>query len=117
MEPEEIASLLLQKEAILQTVKEGIIAVDIHNRITLINEATKEMLQIETDVIGKRLDAILSFPLLHYAKTNEMSQDTEYIIKNEPALMNVLSLKKDHTLYGAEINFLKKTDRVKAPQE
>ncbi|HLR23730.1 MAG TPA: sensor histidine kinase, partial [Pseudogracilibacillus sp.] len=64
MEPEEIASLLLQKEAILQSVKEGIIAVDIHNRITLINEATKEILQIETDVIGKRLDVILSFPLL-----------------------------------------------------
>ena len=71
MEPEEIASLLLQKEAILQSVIEGIIAVDIHNRITLINEATKKNVIIETDVIGKRLDAILSFLLLHYAKTNE----------------------------------------------
>ena len=117
MEPEEIASLLLQKEAILQSVKEGIIAVDIHNRITLINEATKEMLQIETDVIGKRLDAILSFPLLHYAKTNEMSQDTEYIIKNEPVLMNVLSLKMDDTLYGAVLTFRKKTDLEKATRE
>src|SRR5699024_5324654 len=41
MEPKEIAALLLQKDAILQSVKEGIIVVDNNNKITLINQSAK----------------------------------------------------------------------------
>ena len=47
MEPQEIAISLMQKDAILESAKEGIVAVDTANTITSINESAKEILNIE----------------------------------------------------------------------
>src|SRR5690606_38237208 len=44
LEPEEIAHLLFQKETILQSTHEGIIAVDGTGRITLLNQMAKRLL-------------------------------------------------------------------------
>ncbi|GAA3321385.1 hypothetical protein GCM10020331_036990 [Ectobacillus funiculus] len=45
LEPFEIAKLLQERGAILQSVREGIIAVDQESRITLINKAALRLLQ------------------------------------------------------------------------
>lgn len=117
MEPEEIASLLLQREAILQSTEEGIIAVNQYNKITLINKSATKILQVEDKVVGESLDAILSIPLLDYAKKEILPKDTEYILNNEPVLLNVSPLKKNNELYGAVATFRKKTDLEKITKE
>src|SRR5699024_10853559 len=50
METKEIAALLLQKHAILQSVKEGIIVVDNNKKITLIKQPAKDILHVATDI-------------------------------------------------------------------
>ena len=49
MEPEEIAHLLFQKETILQSTREGIIAVNQDGIITMINPAAQHLLFNQTD--------------------------------------------------------------------
>lgn len=117
MEPEEIAALLLQKEAILQSTKEGIIAVDPNEHITMINQSAKDILELKQSVIHQPLHTISSFPLLKYASTHDGEQDIEHILTNEPVLLNVSSLMMDDVFYGAVVTFRKKTDLEKVTQE
>lgn len=117
MEPKEIAALLLQKDVILQSVKEGIIVVDNKNRITLINQSAKDILHVATDITDTPIKKTIGFPLLEYAKAGNITQDMEYILKNEVVLMNILPLKKDMYLYGAVMTFRRKNDLEKVTKE
>lgn len=56
LEPDEIAGLVEHREAILHGVKEGVIALDTHNRITVANESAQEFLGLPEDCVGQRLD-------------------------------------------------------------
>src|SRR5699024_11345000 len=75
MEPFEIAEALLQKEAILQSTKEGIIAVDSNNKISLINESAKQILHIENvideKILKQDLDKFVDIPIRTYAQRSE----------------------------------------------
>src|SRR5699024_429336 len=63
MEPEEITQLVLQKEAILHSTHEGIIAVNDKGLITMINTAAQRILfnrEAETnEFIGKSIKELL----------------------------------------------------------
>jgi two-component system CitB family sensor kinase len=65
LEPEQIAGLLEEREAILHGVREGVLAVDDCGRITLINDAAVRLLSLEDrpDLVGtlarETLDAAL----------------------------------------------------------
>lgn len=53
LEPEEIALMLKEKEAVIESVKEGIVAVDKKGRVTLFNKAAREILELTRDDIGR----------------------------------------------------------------
>jgi len=55
LEPGEIAGLVEHREAILHGVKEGVIALDPQERITLANEAAREFLELPEDCVGRSL--------------------------------------------------------------
>jgi two-component system, CitB family, sensor kinase len=55
LEPKEIATLLEQREAVLHGIKEGTVATDAEGRITLVNDEAKRLLDLEDDVVGRRL--------------------------------------------------------------
>ncbi|NRQ33504.1 sensor histidine kinase [Nonomuraea sp. NN258] len=44
LEPREIAALLEQREGVLHGVKEGVLALDLSGRVTLVNDAARELL-------------------------------------------------------------------------
>lgn len=121
MEPYEIAEVLLQKNAILQSAKEGIIAVDSNNRITLMNHSAKEILQIadldEHDIVKQPLTYFTDIPLLEYAADEIYSEDREYILNHDIVLLNIFALKEAQKNYGAVATFRKKTDLEKVTKE
>ncbi|MBF8186486.1 sensor histidine kinase [Nonomuraea sp. K274] len=45
LEPREIAALLEQREGVLHGVKEGVLALDLAGRVTLVNDAARELLE------------------------------------------------------------------------
>jgi len=53
LEPEEIALILKEKEAVIESVKEGILAVDDKGRVTLFNKAAEEILELTQADIGR----------------------------------------------------------------
>lgn len=53
LEPDEIAALLEQREAMLHGVREGAITLDPSGRITLINDQAQRLLGVDADVVGR----------------------------------------------------------------
>lgn len=121
MEPEEITESLLQKEAILQSTKEGIIAVDSNNNISLINNSAKEILHIEQvpnmTIMQQPLQDYVDIPIREYAQQQENLLDREFIIHNDIILMNTFVLKEGEEQYGAVATFRRKTELEKITKE
>ena len=60
LEPDEIAALLEQREAMLHGIREGTVATDQAGRITLVNDEAKRLLDLDDTAIGKQLAGITS---------------------------------------------------------
>lgn len=120
MEPYEIAESLLQKEAILKSTKEGIIAIDSNNKISLINDSAKEILKIDhlpnTKILNHDLNHYVNIPLKMYAR-DEAIVDREVILDHDIILMNTFLLKENNSIYGTVATFRRKTDLEKVTNE
>src|SRR5699024_652602 len=77
----------------------------------------KDILHVATDITDTPIKKTIGFPLLEYANAGNITQDMEYILKNEVVLMNILPLKKDMHLYGAVMTFRRKNDLEKVTKE
>lgn len=55
LEPQEIAGLVEQREAMLHGIREGVIGTDDANRIILVNDEAQRLLGLPEDVVGKPL--------------------------------------------------------------
>lgn len=71
MEPEEISGLVEHREAMLYGVKEGVLALDPHHRITVANDSARELLELPPDCIGRNLDELNVQPELRNVLTRE----------------------------------------------
>ena len=59
LEPEEISTLLEQREASLHGIREGTVATDLEGRITLINDEARRLLRLPEKLDGQRLIDVL----------------------------------------------------------
>src|SRR5438067_2095652 len=59
LEPEEISTLLEQREASLHGIREGTVAADLDGRITLMNDEARRLLRLPEKLEGKRLIDVL----------------------------------------------------------
>lgn len=64
LEPEEIASLLETREAMLHGIGEGLVAVDDQEQIVLVNDQAARLLDLGPEVIGRQADEVLEPSLL-----------------------------------------------------
>jgi two-component system, CitB family, sensor kinase len=64
LEPEEIASLLETREAMLHGIGEGLVAVDDQERIALVNDPAARLLGLGPDAIGRQAEDVLESSLL-----------------------------------------------------
>jgi two-component system, CitB family, sensor kinase len=58
LEPREITGLVEHREALLHGIKEGVIALDGQQRVTLINDEAIALLGLSPDAVGKTLDEL-----------------------------------------------------------
>jgi two-component system CitB family sensor kinase len=59
LEPDEIATLLEQREAMLHGIREGAIATDSLGRITLLNDEAQRLLGLDGDAVGRSLEELV----------------------------------------------------------
>jgi sensor histidine kinase regulating citrate/malate metabolism len=58
LEPREIAGLVEQREALLHGIKEGVVAVDLDYRVTMVNDGAAQLLGIPLSSAGHTLDEV-----------------------------------------------------------
>lgn len=114
MEPEEIAKLLMERSAMLQSTKEGIVAVDKSLRITLINAEARRLLakvgQLQ-DPLDKQVEHF--WPLLRMDRVlakGEPLVDIEVEQSGATLLVNVVPVEVNGTIEGAIATFRDKTE-------
>lgn len=115
MEPKDISYLLLQKEAILQSTHEGMIAVDHHGMIIMMNKAAKQVLFREDEqfdqFLGKSINRLIPHAgLSEVLKSGKSQYDKEMIFGESIVIVNQVPVYMEGKVAGAVSTFRKKTE-------
>ncbi|WP_339265824.1 DcuS/MalK family sensor histidine kinase [Paenibacillus sp. FSL R5-0470] len=114
MEPAAIAKLLEERNSMLQSVREGVIAVDKESRITLINTEARRLLAaigMQDDPLNQSVESFWpSLRMNTVLKTGEASQDLEVEHSGVTLLANVVPIHVKGAVEGAIATFRDKTE-------
>ncbi|PLR85679.1 MULTISPECIES: ATP-binding protein [Bacillus] len=121
LEPNEIAWMYQEKHAILESIHEGIIAIDTAGRITVVNETAHRIMNIPITTIlrGKRIEDIIEHThLLDVVSSGKAEYDREFMIAGEVFLANrVPILDKHGEVIGAVASMRNKSELSSLLQE
>jgi two-component system CitB family sensor kinase len=123
LEPEEITKLYNEKMSIIDALHEGLVAIDKHGQITLINDSALKILQIENkynknQIIGQKMDVL--FPttrLLTIAELGIPEYDKEQNVNDTLIMTNRVPIKDRQKVIGAIATFRDKTEVTKLAEE
>jgi two-component system CitB family sensor kinase len=87
LEPNEIAALLEQREAMLHGVREGAITVDARGRVTLINDEAQRLLGLEEQAIGRFLHDVVPAGRVRDVLTGRVEGKDEVVVLGERVLV------------------------------
>jgi two-component system sensor histidine kinase DcuS len=115
MEPSEIAELLEERSAMLQSIKEGLIAVNADEQITLINDEAKRLLlqngepeNLMQTESSKHWPALLH--LRQVLETGLAGRDEEIEFNGSTLLTNSVPMRVNNQVIGAIVTFRDKTE-------
>ena len=113
LEPKEIASLLQEQTATLETIREGIMAVDADGRITTVNQAAFTALNLvpDPDAIGKPVKEV--FPqskILDALATGESQLDKILILGDKEIIVNRIPIFTNGKVTGVVSSFRDKSE-------
>jgi sensor histidine kinase regulating citrate/malate metabolism len=86
MEPAEIAGLVEHREALVHGVKEGVIAIDEQQRVTVVNDSARQLLGLPVDGVGRRLDELELDHELVEALTNRQPEPDRLVLVGDRVL-------------------------------
>ncbi|PLT28757.1 DcuS/MalK family sensor histidine kinase [Peribacillus deserti] len=114
LEPEEIAGLLEERIAMLQSAKEGIIAVDAEGRIKLVNKEGNRLLQsagISGDLIGRKIDTFMpDLGLSNILNSGRPKHDLEQNVNGLAIVTNLVPILVKEQVVGAIATFRDRTE-------
>jgi two-component system CitB family sensor kinase len=87
LEPEDIASLLEQREAVLHGIREGVVATDTLGRVTLANDEARRLLDLRADAVGRRLAELAPPGYLREVLAGEVDASDEVVLANDRVLV------------------------------
>ncbi|MDF1535712.1 MAG: sensor histidine kinase [bacterium] len=113
LEPEEIARLYTERTAVLESIREGIIAIDTDCIITMANKASLRNLGYENPdgVVGKRIEEL--FPrtgMRDVLATGEPILDREVTVNGQEMILNILPIIRGRSAVGAVATFRPKDE-------
>ncbi len=114
LEPEEIAKRLEERNAVLQSVKEGIIAINDKAEIIVVNQAASQLFYqagLTENPIGKQVDAYLPALLLkQVVVTGEPAYNQEQKLNGLDIVVNRVPVILNGKIVGALATFRDKTE-------
>lgn len=118
LEPDQIAWLFKEREAMLECIGEGVVAIDRHARITVVNETARKMLSMEENPIGKRIDEVLEESTLpRILESNEKETNLEISLNDVSLLADRSPIKIGGKTVGAIAVFRDMTEVRKLAEE
>ncbi|WP_010495383.1 ATP-binding protein [Paenibacillus elgii] len=121
LEPEEIGTLYMEKKAILESIREAILAVDRNGLITLANQQTLRILGLpdDTRLIGKPIREIVpKSRLLTVIRTGQSEFDVEMIMHGQEVVANrVPVFNRQNEVIGAVVSFRSKSEVYRLAEE
>ncbi|MCM2675392.1 DcuS/MalK family sensor histidine kinase [Alkalicoccobacillus plakortidis] len=114
LEPEEIATVLEERSAMLESTKEGIVAIDNNGRVRLTNAEAKEVFRkmgVNENLIGQDVEQVLpGTKLKEVLKSNKPILDRKIRMEGFELLINEVPIRIKHQTVGAIATFKDKTD-------
>ncbi|NKX54760.1 sensor histidine kinase [Arthrobacter mobilis] len=111
MEPDEIAGLVEHREAIVHGVKEGVIALDPEDRVTLANESARRLLDLPPDCLGRSLDELGIQPQLREVLTTDQPDPDRLVLVGERVVVsNRMPLRSHGKIIGSVTTLRDRTE-------
>ena len=80
LEPEDIASLLDTREAMLHGIGEGVLAVDVRDRVSVVNDQAGALLGLARDIRGARAEEVLDPSLLGLLRSSDDTSERMLLV-------------------------------------
>ncbi len=118
LEPHEIVRLYKEREGILESVREGIIAIDEDGRINLINQSARKILGLRPGIKGNLLRNIMpNMRLMEVLETGKAVFDLEQNVLNTRILTNQVPIELKGKYIGAIASFRDMTEVTAMAEE
>ncbi|SDY54682.1 two-component system, CitB family, sensor histidine kinase DctS [Evansella caseinilytica] len=118
IEPDQLARMLVERTATFNAIHDGVIAIDQDEKITVINQAAKEILQVKGEVTGSKIQNILPDTRLpEVLKLEKPIMQREFYIQNRAILSNRIPIMIQGKTIGAVAIFQDKTEVTRLAQE
>jgi len=111
LEPHQIAALLESRTAILQAVREGIVAVDGDGKLAVVNEEASALLGLPPDAVGRPMAEVLPpSRLTEILASGEATFDQEMIVNDRVVVVNQMPVRYRGQSMGAVASFRDRTE-------
>jgi len=112
LEPAEITNLYLERGAVLETIREGVIATDHKGEIRLANKAAHKYACFNSSELeGKYIDDVIPCAGLKHALTTGQSEyDQERLVNGQELIFNIVPVLKDNMVKGLVASFRRKDE-------
>lgn len=118
MEPDELARVLVERTATFHAIHDGIIAIDENERITVINEAARDMLRVQGEAIGRPIFEVIPDSRLPEILTiGKPLYRREFYVQNRAILSNRIPIVISGKTVGAVATFQDKTEVNRLAEE
>ncbi|GAA3429403.1 ATP-binding protein [Streptosporangium nondiastaticum] len=118
MEPREIAGLAEHREAMLHGIAEGVVALDPHLRLTLVNDMGRTLLDLPGHCVGMTLPALgVEGRLYDVLAGSEEARDEIVIHRGRVLVMNRMSVVKDGRRLGSVTTLRDRTELAQLERE
>lgn len=120
LEPKQIGLLYQEKQAILEAIREGIVAINADGMITMVNPTAMSILNVpEKEMIGKHIfDIVPNSKLLEIIKTGKAEYDDEMLVGEQIVITNRIPIvDKSGVVIGAVSTFRNKSELYQLTQE
>ena len=118
LEPREIAGLAEHREAMLYGLAEGVVALDPHSRVTLVNDVGRRLLDLPENAVGKSLKELgIEGRLREVLSGDDEARDAVVVRRGRVLVMNRMSVLKDGRSLGSVTTLRDRTELAQLERE
>ncbi|WP_404407022.1 ATP-binding protein [Jeotgalibacillus malaysiensis] len=111
LEPHEMTSLYQERQAILNSIKEGIISVDDGGYIKILNQSAMDLLDVDENVLNQKVETILpNTGVYDVLNSGEPQRDVSTTLRSRSVVINRTPVIKDGQVTGVVSTFRDRTE-------